>query len=48
LLLPALDQRLGQSGLGLDAQKEAVVRFIRERGGTVITEFTETESGKKA
>jgi DNA invertase Pin-like site-specific DNA recombinase len=41
-------QRQGQSGLGLEAQQAAVGQFIRERGGTILGEFTETESGKKA
>jgi DNA invertase Pin-like site-specific DNA recombinase len=34
----------GQSGLGLEAQREAVTRF----GGQVVAEFTEVESGKKS
>jgi DNA invertase Pin-like site-specific DNA recombinase len=37
--------RQGESGLGLDAQREAVQRFAA--AGTVIAEFTEIESGKK-
>lgn len=41
-------QRQGQSGLGLEAQQAAVSQFIRERGGTILAELTETESGKKA
>ena len=41
-------QRQGQSGLGLEAQQAAVGQFIRERGGTILAEVTETESGKKA
>jgi DNA invertase Pin-like site-specific DNA recombinase len=40
--------RQGQSGLGLEAQQESVGRFVRERGGEIIAEFTETESGRKA
>lgn len=35
----------GRSGLGLQAQHEAVARFIGS-AGTVITEFVEVESGK--
>lgn len=38
----------GESGLGLDAQKEAVARFLDHQEGEVIGHFTETESGKKA
>lgn len=36
----------GKSGLGIEAQRETVTRFIRERGGKIIAEFTEIESGK--
>ena len=37
----------GASGLGLDAQREAVLRYLN--GGTwdLVAEFTEIESGKK-
>ncbi len=38
----------GASGLGLEAQTDAVTRFISGRGGEIIASFTETESGKKA
>ncbi len=38
----------GRSGLGLEAQREAVQRFVAERGGKIIApEFIETESGKR-
>ena len=37
----------GASGLGLEAQREAVVRHIRTAGGVVVAEFQEIESGKK-
>ncbi len=38
----------GRSGLGLEAQREAVQRFVTERGGKIIApEFIETESGKR-
>ena len=38
-------QKQGQSGLGMDAQQEAVRRFIRE--GDVVTEtYVEVESGR--
>jgi DNA invertase Pin-like site-specific DNA recombinase len=37
--------RQGKSGLGLDAQKELVRRYIN--GGTLIAEYVEVESGKK-
>jgi len=40
--------RQGESGLGLDAQKQAVETYIRLHGGTMVAQFTETESGKKA
>jgi DNA invertase Pin-like site-specific DNA recombinase len=41
-------ERQGRSGLGLEAQREAVQRFVRERGGRIIApEFVEVESGKR-
>lgn len=36
----------GQSGLGLDAQRDAVMRFASSEGKEVIGEFVEVESGK--
>jgi DNA invertase Pin-like site-specific DNA recombinase len=38
----------GESGLGLDAQRQAVSTFAQQCDGTVLKEFTEVESGKKA
>jgi DNA invertase Pin-like site-specific DNA recombinase len=37
----------GRSGLGLDAQREAVSQFLSGRGAAVIAEFVEIESGSK-
>lgn len=40
--------RQGRSGLGLEAQREAVQRFVADRGGVIIApEFVEVETGKK-
>lgn len=39
--------RQGRSGLGLDAQREAVGQFLVGRGAIVIDEFVEIESGGK-
>lgn len=39
--------RQGQSGLGLEAQEEAVRRLIDFRGGEIIASFKEVESGAK-
>ena len=39
--------RQGRSGLGLDAQREAVGQFLVGRGAIVIDEFLEIESGGK-
>ena len=36
----------GRSGLGLDAQREAVTRFLAHSGGRLAAEYTEIESGK--
>ena len=40
--------RQGRSGLGLEAQREAVRQFVDGRGGKIIApEFVEVESGKR-
>lgn len=41
-------QRQGQSGLGLEAQQTAVAQFVTQRGGKVLREFVEVESGRKS
>ena len=38
----------GRSGLGLEAQREAVGRFLQSASGDLLAEFTEVESGMKA
>lgn len=40
--------RQGRSGLGLEAQREAVVRHAKMTGGEVIAELVEVESGKRS
>lgn len=37
----------GASGLGLEAQREAVSRHVAGAGGKIVAEFQEVESGKK-
>jgi len=39
--------RQGQSGLGLDAQKRAVLEFVASRNGHIVGDFTEIESGRR-
>jgi DNA invertase Pin-like site-specific DNA recombinase len=39
--------RQGRSGLGLEAQRESVLRHIGGNGGNLIAEFCEIESGKR-
>lgn len=39
-------QRQGRSGLGLEAQREMVQRYVASVGGHIIAEFTEIESGR--
>jgi DNA invertase Pin-like site-specific DNA recombinase len=39
-------QRQGQSGLGVDAQKEAVKNYLSGGAGEVVGEFEEVETGK--
>jgi DNA invertase Pin-like site-specific DNA recombinase len=38
----------GRSGLGLEAQREAVARFARDQNYTIADEYVEVESGKGA
>jgi DNA invertase Pin-like site-specific DNA recombinase len=38
--------RQGASGLGLEAQREAVSRFLAGNGHKLVAEFTEVETGK--
>ena len=40
-------QKQGRSGLGLDAQKQAVRDFLQQFGGELVTEYMEVESGKR-
>ncbi len=40
-------ERQGRSGLGLDAQREAVARYVNTSGGQVVAEYQEIESGKR-
>ena len=39
--------RQGKSGLGLDAQRAAVAKYVAGIGGIVAAEFEEVESGKR-
>ena len=39
--------RQGRSGLGLEAQREAVESFLKGCNGQRVAEFTEIESGRK-
>ena len=41
-------QKQGQSGLGLEAQQNAVNDFLQQFGGTLVAEFVEIESGNRA
>lgn len=41
-------QQQGRSGLGLDAQRETVARYLASTGGSLVGEFTEVETGKGA
>jgi DNA invertase Pin-like site-specific DNA recombinase len=36
----------GRSGLGLEAQRAAVRSFVQSRGGALVDEYTEVETGK--
>ncbi|WP_406853794.1 recombinase family protein [Alsobacter sp. KACC 23698] len=39
-------KRQGKSGLGLEAQREAVSRFAEAEGLQIVSEFTDVETGK--
>lgn len=39
--------RQGRSGLGLEAQQEAVRQYLASVGGVVVAQFTEVETGKR-
>lgn len=41
-------QQQGQSGLGLEAQKKAVLDYLNGGEWELLAEFTEVETGKKA
>ena len=41
-------QRQGKSGLGLEAQRKAVKTFAKAEGFTIVSEYTEIETGKGA
>ena len=41
-------QKQGRSGLGLEAQREAIAAFAAAEGFDVVAEFTEVETGKGA
>src|SRR4051812_11158881 len=40
--------RQGVSGLGIEAQREAVARHVAGSGGRIVAEVVEAESGKRA
>ncbi len=40
--------RQGASGLGLEAQRQAIEAYAVQRGATLIARFTEVESGRNA
>ena len=40
--------RQGKSGLGLEAQREAIARFAEAEGFEIVAEFVEVETGKGA
>jgi DNA invertase Pin-like site-specific DNA recombinase len=39
--------RQGTSGPGIEAQREAVARYVANAGGQIVAEVVETESGKR-
>src|SRR5262249_62273713 len=41
-------QRQGKSGLGIEAQRQAVATYLNGGNWRIIAEFTEVESGKRS
>lgn len=41
-------QAQGRSGLGLEAQRDAVAKYVKSVGGTLLAEFQEVESGGRS
>ena len=41
-------QQQGRSGLGLEAQRQAVADYVARAGGQLVAEFREVESGRRA
>ena len=39
-------QRQGESGLGLESQRDTCIKYVKDNGGSVIAEFKDVESGK--
>jgi DNA invertase Pin-like site-specific DNA recombinase len=46
-LLRVSTTRQGESGLGLEAQRQQVQSHVQRVQGNLITEFVEVESGRK-
>ncbi len=42
----AISEKQGRSGLGIEAQRNAIARFADAEGFDLIDEFVEVESGK--
>src|SRR5262249_30021530 len=40
--------RQGRSGLGLDSQRESVLRYLAVHAGELVAEFCEVESGRRS
>jgi hypothetical protein len=38
--------RQGASGLGIEAQRQAIEAYAEQRGATILARFTEVESGR--
>ncbi|KAA6332873.1 DNA-invertase hin [termite gut metagenome] len=41
-------QKQGQSGLGLESQKDIVSKYVESQKGSLVNSYTEVESGKKS
>jgi DNA invertase Pin-like site-specific DNA recombinase len=46
--LRATNGRQGKGGLGMDVQYATVVEFLRQRGGTIVAQYVEGETGNRS
>ena len=48
VILRVRTSRQRNGGLGMDAQHDAVMEFLRQHGGTIVAQYVEVESGNRS